>query len=81
MAIRLSIICISLLTGVLSSPLVLHEKRDERLADSGLAKRRIEKDAILPMRIYLVQNERATFNAESWLMDVSHPDSDNYGKH
>lgn len=61
--------------------LVLHEKREEHWADTRLAKRRVDADAILPMRIGLMQNEYARANAEQWLLDVSHPNSKDYGRH
>ncbi|CZR58662.1 related to serine protease [Phialocephala subalpina] len=56
----------------------LHEKRSviPRLWERGS---RIESDAILPVRIGLTQNNLD--NGYEYLMDVSHPDSPNFGKH
>lgn len=41
--------------------------------------RRLEQDVLLPMRVGLMQNTLAQSNAEKWLMNVSDPDSPNYG--
>ncbi|KUJ13826.1 uncharacterized protein LY89DRAFT_698947 [Mollisia scopiformis] len=57
---------------------VLHEKRSSlpRLWERG---GRVESDAILPVRIGLTQDNLD--NGYEYLMDVSHPDSPNFGKH
>ncbi|OQN98904.1 hypothetical protein B0A48_15250 [Cryoendolithus antarcticus] len=57
----------------------LHERRD---APHSLAKRLDPlPDVRLPMRIGLKHNENAAQNAHNWLMDVSHPGSEKFGKH
>ncbi|KAK4553188.1 hypothetical protein LTR86_009718 [Recurvomyces mirabilis] len=59
-----------------SAPHVLHEKRHSQPS------RWIKQDraqGILPMRIGLTQSNLD--NAHNHLMDLSHPDSPNYGKH
>lgn len=60
------------------SPHVLHEKRAE-IPRGWEQTRRLEGDAILPMRFGLTQNN--IDRIEDVLMDVSAPDSKNYGKH
>lgn len=57
---------------------VVHEKRDFFPAPWSRTKR-LAKDHILPMRFGLKQNN--IDRLEEMLMDVSHPDSPNYGKH
>ncbi|KAI0675267.1 subtilisin-like protein [Trametes maxima] len=76
------------LTGVISSVLgfttpqlsrrILHEHR--RSAPTGWSLyRRADPDSILPLSIALVQSNIE--NLEGYLLDVSDPDSPNYGKH
>lgn len=58
---------------------VLHEKRSADSNVFNLERRRVDYEAIIPIRIALKQS-----NLDSGydrLMDVSHPSSDNYGKH
>ncbi|TDL20636.1 subtilisin-like protein [Rickenella mellea] len=62
----------------LLSPHVVHEKR-ARDPLGWSRTRRIDPDVILPMRFGLTQNNMDTI--EDMLMDVSHPESPNYGKH
>lgn len=57
---------------------VVHERRD-RLPAHWSKKDKIPGTAQLPMRIALTQNNLE--NADSFLMDVSHPESSNFGKH
>ncbi|KUJ11542.1 subtilisin-like protein [Mollisia scopiformis] len=57
---------------------VLHEARDVASRD-WVKGARIEKDAIIPMRIGLTQTNLE--KGYDYLMEVSHPDSENYGKH
>ncbi|KAH6681702.1 peptidase S8/S53 domain-containing protein [Halenospora varia] len=57
---------------------VLHEKRDVPASD-WVKSGRVEADAILPMRIGLTQTNLN--NGYDYLMDVSHPDSPNFGKY
>ena len=59
-----------------ASKYVVHEKREVPAADT---RRRLESDAIIPLRIGLRQNNLQT--GYDRLMDVSHPASENYGKH
>ncbi|THW17881.1 aorsin [Aureobasidium pullulans] len=61
---------------------VVHEKRDvaHRFTTSRWVKRdRLEKDTVLPVRVGLKQQN--LHNGAEWLMDVSHPQSPNFGRH
>ncbi|KAH9950540.1 peptidase S8/S53 domain-containing protein [Amylocystis lapponica] len=65
--------------GVLSlSPRVVHESR-RSLPHSWAPVRRAEPRMVLPLRVGLKQSNLASI--EEYVMDVSHPDSPNYGKH
>lgn len=57
---------------------VLHEKRD-RLPPGWQYDEKMQGSEVLPMKIALTQSNLD--NADEFLMDVSHPDSPNYGKH
>ena len=57
-----------------------HERRSSAVQHS-IARRRLDGDTVLPVRIAVKQNLAALANAEKWLMDVSAPDSPNYGQH
>ena len=57
---------------------VVHERRDVTPSFWSRA-HRIQPDIVLPMRIGLKQNN--VDKLEDMLMDVSHPDSPNYGNH
>lgn len=57
---------------------VVHEKRDA-IPSKWSYVRRLESDAILPMRFGLRQ--RNIEQLEDMLMEVSHPDSPNYSNH
>ena len=59
-----------------SNRLVLHEKRSSSLE---VKRERIDKDAILPIRIALTQSNLD--EGYNHLMDVSDPTSSNFGKH
>ncbi|KAF2152969.1 subtilisin-like protein [Myriangium duriaei CBS 260.36] len=61
------------------APHAIHEKRS--IVPHGWTKQRagLNKDAVLPMRIGLTQSNLD--KAYEHLMDVSHPTSDNFGKH
>ncbi|GBE84894.1 Aorsin [Sparassis crispa] len=64
--------------GSAFSPRVVHESR--RSLPHGLAAvRRANPDVVLPFRVGLAQSNLETLDA--YLMDVSHPESPNYGKH
>lgn len=71
----------ALLASALASPTgnyAVHEKRDA--APYGWTKRdQLDRRAVLPMKIALKQ--RNLDNAWSYLEEVSHPTSPNYGKH
>lgn len=54
----------------------LHEKRSFAASNRGA---RVDPDSVIPVRIALKQNNLDL--GEQLLMDVSHPDSKNYGKH
>ncbi|EEA24982.1 hypothetical protein TMatcc_008087 [Talaromyces marneffei ATCC 18224] len=68
----------SVFSGALAASLshVLHEKRDIPLPE---IKQRIDGDSIIPVRIGLRQSNLHT--GYERLMEVSHPSSQNYGKH
>ncbi|KAH9924577.1 subtilisin-like protein [Fomitopsis serialis] len=57
---------------------VVHEARDH-LPRGWAPVRRAEPDMVLPFRVGLVQPNLESI--EEYIMDVSHPDSPNYGKH
>ncbi|KAI9046641.1 hypothetical protein LZ554_009383 [Drepanopeziza brunnea f. sp. 'monogermtubi'] len=71
-----------LLTACLAAPTqerhVVHERRD-RLPTSWEKTARIHEASVIPMRIALTQSN--LHRGDEFLMDVSHPDSPNYGKH
>ncbi|OKL61710.1 hypothetical protein UA08_02338 [Talaromyces atroroseus] len=74
-----TLVHLSVLTGAAFSASlshVLHEKRDVPLPHS---RQRVHGDAIVPVRIGLKQSNLHT--GYDRLMDVSHPASENYGKH
>lgn len=57
---------------------VIHEKRDI-IPAAWTRTRRLESDTVLPMRFGLQQQN--VHRLEEMLLDVSHPESANYGKH
>lgn len=57
---------------------VVHEERDSH-PEEWVKQARVHPDSILPVRIGLTQNNLD--NAHEMLMDVSSPDSPNFGKH
>ena len=67
-----------LAAGALAAPTgsVLHEKRDVPASEF---RQRVDPDAIIPIRIALSQSNLHT--GYDRLMEVSHPSSNNYGKH
>ena len=71
-------LCLHLIPS--SQSLVVHEGRQEPLR-AAIDRRRIEGEAMLPMRIGLRQNPNALAQAETWLMSVSGPDSSDFGQH
>lgn len=72
------------LTGVVASPTpnskrhVLHERR-ERLPLNWERTAELHRSTLLPLRIALTQ--RNLDKADEFLMDVSHPESPNFGNH
>lgn len=64
-------------TNAVPSEYVVHEKR----AVPGNFDQRLEPHVRLPMRIGLKPSKTARESAETWLMDVSHPNSEKYGQH
>lgn len=61
-----------------ASNYVLHEKR--ATSHNSITKRsKLDARSVLPIRIGLTQ--RDLHMGYDWLMDVSHPESDRYGKH
>ncbi|KAH7346722.1 peptidase S8/S53 domain-containing protein [Rhexocercosporidium sp. MPI-PUGE-AT-0058] len=72
-----------LMTVALSAPTlnsrhVVHERRD-RLPTHWVKSARIHEDHVIPMRIALAQNN--LHRADEFLIDVSHTESPNFGKH
>ena len=76
----LSLLSIASLIGALPAPAshVVHEERTDT-ASRWIKRDRVPSYARLPVRIGLAQNNLD--NAHDYLMDVSHPDSSNYGQH
>lgn len=79
----LAAVC-GLLTSAIAAPAanskrhVVHERRDRAPTNWGRSTK-LPGDAVLPVRIALAQ--RNLDKADEYLMDVSHPDSPNFGKH
>jgi tripeptidyl-peptidase-1 len=73
-----------LLTGAIAAPTsnskyhVVHERR-ERLPSHWEKNAKLHGGSYLPMRIALTQSNLD--KADEFIMDVSHPESPNYGKH
>jgi tripeptidyl-peptidase-1 len=73
-----------LLTGAIAAPAtnskrhVLHERRSALPTDWEMESR-LHHDTVLPMRIALTQSN--LHRADEFLMDVSNPESPNFGKH
>ncbi|KAG9242153.1 peptidase S8/S53 domain-containing protein [Calycina marina] len=61
------------------SSYVVHEKRETQLDKWIKRDSKLNKDSIVPVSIGLTQ--RNLDNGHDFLMDVSHPDSPNFGKH
>jgi tripeptidyl-peptidase-1 len=62
-----------------STHVVVHEKREVQLDKWTRRDIKLSRDATIPMSIGLKQKNLD--NGYDFLMDVSHPDSANYGKH
>jgi tripeptidyl-peptidase-1 len=58
---------------------VVHEKREVQHDKWTRRSEKLNRDALIPMSIGLTQ--RNLENGYDFLMDVSHPESPNYGKH
>lgn len=73
-----------LLTSAIAAPAfnakrhVVHERR-ERLPSNWRKNSKLQGDSFMPLRIALTQSN--LHRADEFLMDVSHPESPNYGKH
>ena len=61
------------------APYVVHEKRERGLDQWTRRDLKLNRDALIPLSIGLVQ--RNLDSGYSYLMDISHPQSSNYGKH
>jgi Pro-kumamolisin, activation domain len=62
------------------TPYVVHEKRSTQTEKwSRRRDIKLNRDAVIPMSFGLTQ--RNLENGYDFLMDVSHPESENYGKH
>jgi tripeptidyl-peptidase-1 len=78
------IVILGLLTAATAAPAskfgrhVIHERRD-RLPTHWNKNSMLHKDSYIPLRIGLKQSN--LHRADEFLMDVSHPDSPNFGKH
>lgn len=74
----------SLLTAAVAAPApnskrhVVHERRS-RLPTQWRKNAKLHGDSLMPLRIALAQSNLD--RADEFLMEVSHPDSPNYGKH
>jgi tripeptidyl-peptidase-1 len=81
---RISLIAVcSLAAGVLSAPTtkdkhVVHERKPH-LPAAWRRSVKIHGDSVIPMKIALTQNN--LHRAEEFLMEVSHPESPNFGQH
>lgn len=58
---------------------VVHEKREHQLNKWSRRDVKLNRDAVIPMSIGLTQSNLD--QGYEFLMDVSHPESKNYGKH
>jgi tripeptidyl-peptidase-1 len=62
------------------TPYIVHEKRSVQTKKWSLRRDiKLNRDAVIPMSFGLAQ--RNLENGYGFLMDVSHPESKNYGKH
>ncbi|KAF7323695.1 Subtilisin-like protein [Mycena kentingensis (nom. inval.)] len=73
-------LCAALVTAQTLSPSVLHAKR-ANVPVGWTRARRHAPDAVLPLRFGLTQPNTDMGVLEDLLLDVSHPDSPNYGQH
>ncbi|KAH9924575.1 subtilisin-like protein [Fomitopsis serialis] len=75
-----ALLALALCAAAIPAPVghVVHEARDH-LPRGWAPVRRAEPDMVLPFRVGLVQPNLESI--EEYIMDVSHPDSPNYGKH
>ncbi|KAI2787404.1 Aorsin [Penicillium oxalicum] len=73
-------LAIATLSEAVPAPIkhVLHEKRDQAARD-WVKGSRVERDSVLPVRIGLSQNNLD--KGYDYLMEVSHPSSEKYGKY
>ena len=57
----------------------IHEQREDQFGND-VVRNRVHPDTLLPMRIALRPNNRASSNAEAWLRAVSDPDRSTFGQ-
>jgi tripeptidyl-peptidase-1 len=69
----------ALLGSSLASNYLVHESRHKAIDHQWNKREQLDKDQILPIRIGLKQTNLE--HADHWLMDVSDPESPNFGKH
>jgi tripeptidyl-peptidase-1 len=73
-----SVLAVGSLATPIAQPLVVHEKRSP--VPAGWTRRDVlDRRAILPMRIGLTQGN--LHKGHDWLMDVSDPESEKFGRH
>ncbi|CCM05401.1 uncharacterized protein FIBRA_07617 [Fibroporia radiculosa] len=72
------VLCLSVANVSASSSRVVHESRSG-IPSGWVPVRRAEANSVLPLRIGLAQPNLE--NMEAYIMDVSHPESPNFGKH
>lgn len=60
---------------------VVHEKRDFTGSERWIKKNRVAPHVKVPVRVGLKQNKEALERAQTWLLEVSHPQSEKYGQH
>lgn len=79
---KLSIVCLAFIACASAAPApthVVHEKRETQLEKWSRRDLKLSRQAVIPMSIGLTQ--RNLDKGYEFLMDVSHPESSNYGKH
>src|ERR1700712_372733 len=60
---------------------VVHEKRDYTGSGRWVKRDRVAQHLKVPVRVGLKQNKGALEKAQTWLLEVSHPQSEKYGQH
>jgi len=77
-ATTLGLLTLAIAAPTTSTRHVVHERRD-KLPNNWKKSSPLQGDVVVPMRIALTQSNLD--KAHEFLIDVSHPDSPNYGKH